>query len=252
MKTRIFLNYIILIFLLLGCSSIKRSKAIYNDIGFTIYNGVENYYYTYLAFPDSVDKLIEYLWEQRLNRANNYFYSSFTEFCNSNNVNKVYNVPVQQAINFLNKNKKCISISIHGDVFIMNYCGKDAVEIECNYCTDKSMPWNNKFLRHRFHTFDSLGKITKNHYEDIFDSIQKRLMKKYSNFLKRTRNDGESVGRFFLLSYKGNGKISSVCPEDSLNLQGNPFIYEMVLSLDSLLKKDVEIKSIIFLTSLRY
>jgi len=134
----------------------------------------------------------------------------------------------------------------------MDYCEKDTIKVECNYCKDKSTPWDNKFFQHRFHTFDSVGKITKNDYDDVFDSIQKRLMKKYPNVSKITKNDGDSIVRYLLLDYKGNGNIAFVCSEDSLNLQSNSFMHEMVVSLDSLFKKDKKIKSIVFLTPLRY
>lgn len=250
--TRLFLVLMVLVHLLFGCKSINSSMGIYDDIGFTIYNGIENYYYSYLKYPDSVYKLTEYLWEQRLIKANNYRYSSYSEYCSSQDTDKVRNEPVENAINFLNKNQEKITISIYDNILIMDYCDKEIIKMECNYCRDSLTPWDNKFFKHRFHTFDSDGKITKNDYEDVFSSIQRGLVKKYPNFLKITTNSGDSIARYFLLSYKKNESVTLVCPEDSLNLTNNPFVCEMAIALDSIFKKDKDVKSIVFLTSLRY
>lgn len=249
MKIRYFLIYIILICSLLGCKLRKLSQKTYDDIGFTIYNSVENYYYSYLKYPTTIDKLTEYLWERRLNIINNYRYDSFSEYYEAKDTNKIRIIEVENTINFLNKNKKNLSIFIRDSTFILDYCGKGEIEMNLNYCNDKLTLWDNKFSLHRFHTFDSLGKMTREDYSDEFNSIQTRLIKKYPKVCTTTVIHDKITPKNLLIRYQRGGKFELICIEDMINSH-NPYINELFISLDTLFQRNRNIESIVFLTPL--
>lgn len=251
MKIKIFL-LCVFTYTLYSCKSSSNQHTLYDEIGFTLYNGIEHYYYTYLEYPKSISDLSDFLWEYRINMGNNYKYSSFADYYSSNDSDKVRNIIVEHTIKFLEKNKHDLSISINKNKFVLDYFKKGKIKMELNYCNDKSTPFMNKFKTHTFHTFDSTGKITKEDYSDFYIDIKKKLVDKYPNYIKEVNKNGDLQPKYFLLKYQEKKGLSFLCDKDTIDLRNNQYIKEMLISLDSLINENHEIKSINFISIICY
>lgn len=248
MKKRFLIIPLLIILLISNCDTSKRleKKYLNDDLGFRLYNGIENFYYQYLKYPQTREELTEFFWDW-LNFSNEYKFSSFNHYLNAKEKNEF--PELENVISFLNYYGKEIKIEISHNIFTLKF-RDNIIKMERDFCDDKNIFWDNKFKNYRIITYDSLGKKNKINYEDELFSIYKDITHNYSHKTFRIV-DGDTLANFYLFKYSKEESFKFLC-NDEPEEKNMSFLKQLKDSLDTFLVNHNEVYSIRLLIPLYY
>lgn len=228
--------------LLNNSCKIAHSSTFANDyidrMGQKLYNCIEYYYLANLGYPQTVDKLIEFLWNDT-KKLNNDKFSSFEEYLNSN---EKLETGSEDVLYFLTNNQSDIRIKNKDNKLFVFY-KKRVMELNLDYCKDK----NNLFgglARMGIFTYDDSGNLTREDYQEEFSQLCKSVREKhYKDYLDEQARD--TTIRLLLRYGKRNG-LYTVCPEE-IDIINNSFLKEISFALDTFTnKKDIDMIQFLF------
>ncbi|MDR2652721.1 MAG: hypothetical protein LBC68_10495 [Prevotellaceae bacterium] len=234
----------------------------YNLYGENLANAMQEYYISTFKYPKTIDNIIKFNYDLSMSYAD--LYNDSYGFYIKQLTNLAKNSKLTQeereksffgfaAFNFICMYKDYISINVYDDSITVS-CDIDNRNIfkvktfkqdKCNdrYDFDGFIYFrqNNHYV---FLDTDEYPIAIDSDFRDSVLSELKNIAKNYSNGIVVHKEDRD-YWKVAILSYKRNSGLSSLCPDDDIDLINDPFISDVKSFLSNLLNQNPDIYEII-------